>query len=358
MGCHEHLVEYKSIEITKEIKEIKLFQDNKLIIVISDGLLFYDLITDNYLYNYEYNGILEDKENFHLELMDNDKLILTDSYHSDYNLIIIYKFIEEKKTNKFKLIELSKRYILKDPPYIKVNTALYIDKRIVVIGSYIFNVYKYYDYNGEIKLQTNISSEIINIDSDSINGFIFNNKIVGLFNIIKQEIYFYSLFDFKKVQQTIFPFNKGYRQITVYIYNCNNNDMILIGNTNKIFLYSFKENNILKTITYYYYNIRGICKGKNNSYYLLTGENFCKLDLKYYNDFYPLINTKIYNFSETFFLLTSIYREDSFIINHKNKITFFKNIKSEQKCTIYYFNLNRNIKIVFIAFLIYILFKI
>ena len=43
MGAIEdgHLVEYKSIEIKmKEIKEIKLFQNNKLIIVISNGLFF------------------------------------------------------------------------------------------------------------------------------------------------------------------------------------------------------------------------------------------------------------------------------------------------------------------------------
>ena len=87
--------------------------------------------------------------------MDNDKLILSDSYHPLYNIIIIYKFIEEK-TNKFKLIELYKGFILKNLPNIKVNTALYIDKRIVVIGSYIFNIYKYYEHNGLIQLQTNI----------------------------------------------------------------------------------------------------------------------------------------------------------------------------------------------------------
>ena len=67
--------------------------------------------------------------------MDNDKLILSDSYNPQYNLIIIYKFIEEK-TNKFKLIELSKKYILKCIPNFpnnKINTALYIAQRIIVI---------------------------------------------------------------------------------------------------------------------------------------------------------------------------------------------------------------------------------
>ena len=355
---HKHLVEYKSIKIkTEEIKEIKLFQDDKLIIVKSDGLLFYDIINDQYLYNYKYNGTLLNKAYFHLELMDNDKLILSDSYNPQYNLIIIYKFIEEK-TNKFKLIELSKRYILKCIPNFpnnKINTALYIDQRIIVIGAYIFHIYKFYDYNFDIQLQTKISSDIINVNSESINGFIFNNKIVGLFNIQKQKIEFYSLFDFKKVQQTTFPFNDWYRQIAVFIYNCNNNDMILIGNVNKIYLYSFKNNYILKEITYIYYDIRGVYKGKNNSYYFLTTDNFFKIDSIFYN-YYPLIKRDKYDFSESYFLLTAILREDNLIINHKNKIIFFKKKEKESKNTV--FNLSIIIKIIFIILLIYILFKI
>ena len=360
MGFHEHkhLVEYKSIEIkTEEIKEIKLFQDNKLIIVKFDGLLFYDIINDQYLYNYKYNGTLLNKEYFHLELMDNDKLILSDSYNPQYNLIIIYKFIEEKP-NKFKLIELSKRYILKyipNFPVIIVNTVLYIDQRIIVIGAYIFHIYKYYEYNFGIQLQTKISSDIINVNSESINGFIFNNKIVGLFNIKKQKIEFFSLFDFKKVQQITFPFDEWYRQIAVFIYNCNNNDMILIGNINKIYLYSFKNNYILKKITYNYYDIRGVYKGKNNSFYFLTTDNFFKIDFIFYN-YYPLIKPQNYDFSESYFLLTAILREDNLIINHKNKIIFFKKKEKESKNTV--FNLSIIIKIIFIILLIYILFKI
>ena len=307
---HEHLVEYKSIVIkTEEIKEIKLFQDNKLIIVKSDGLLFYDIINDQYLYNYKYKGTLLNKESFHLELMDNDKLILLDSYHLQYNLIIIYKFIEEK-TNKFKLIELSKRYIIKwipNFPYIKkINTVLYIDQRIIVIGGYIFHIYKYYDYNFSIQLQSKIFPDIINVNSESINGFIFNNKIVGLFNIKKQKIEFYSLFDFKKVQQTTFPFDDWYRQIAVFIYNCNNNDLILIGNINKIYLYSFKKDYFVKKITYNYYDIRGVYKGKNDLYYFLTTNNFFKIDFIFYN-YYPLIKPGNYDFSESYFLPTAYF---------------------------------------------------
>ena len=185
--------------------------------------------------------------------------------------------------------------------------------------------------------------------------------IVGLFNTNKQKIEFYSLFDIKKVQQTKFPFDEFYRQITVSIYNCNNNDMILIGNTNHIYFYSFKKNRILKTVTYFYFNVRGVFKGKNNSYYFFTPQNFFKIiDLKCCSDFYPLIKPQNYDFNESYFLLTAIFREDNLIINHKNKVIFYKMFykNSKQRCKNNYFSLSKIIKIFFIFFLLYMLFKI
>ena len=102
--------------------------------------------------------------------------------------------------------------------------------------------------------------------------------------------------------------------------------MILIGNINKIYLYSFKKDYFVKKITYNYYDIRGVYKGKNDLYYFLTTNNFFKIDFIFYN-YYPLIKPGNYDFSESYFLPTAILREDNLIINHKNKIIFFKKKK-------------------------------
>ena len=112
----------------------------------------------------------------------------------------------------------------------------------------------------------------------------------------------------------------------------------------------------MESITYDYSNIRSVYEGKNNSYYFLTNKNFFKIVTNFgFYKFYPLIKPQKYDFSESHFLLTVIYREDNLIINHKNKIIFYQ--KKEKKSKNTDFRLNNTPKIL-IYLLIYILFKI
>ena len=122
----------------------------------------------------------------------------------------------------------------------------------------------------------------------------------------------------------------AYNQVKVLIYNFNNNDNILIGNIYNIFLYSFKTNNVTTIIHDKLYDIKGFCKGKNDSIYLLDSHNICLIDLKD-KKFYPLLNDDSNDFDQSYFSSSIISREDSFMVNHQNKVLFFKKSKEKKE---------------------------
>ena len=233
----------KKIEVgLNYIDEIKLFNENKLIILGSDKILVYDLLKEKFILNLPLvNNLYFSK----IEIIGKDKLIIG-ILKEMKNHFIIYQFLEDKLNNKYNLIILSETSLSNYEFQFCMLKFLFVNDKIIIIGNNSIYIYEY--KNNNPILLTRIRNNQYN---NWIDGFIFNKEIIGLLEGNNNLVHFYKMKKGKLIQQNILTANIKISNWTSL--NLNDNDQILFGMNNTILLYSFKKNKVLQKIEDKYY---------------------------------------------------------------------------------------------------------
>ena len=233
----------KKIEVgLNYIDEIKLFNENKLIILGSDKILVYDLLKEKFILNLPLvNNLYFSK----IEIIGKDKLIIG-ILKEMKNHFIIYQFLEDKLNNKYNLIILSETSLSNYEFQFCMLKFLFVNDKIIIIGNNSIYIYEY--KNNSPILLTRIRNNQYN---NWIDGFIFNKEIIGLLEGNNNLVHFYKMKKGKLIQQNILTANIKISNWTSL--NLNDNDQILFGMNNTILLYSFKKNKVLQKIEDKYY---------------------------------------------------------------------------------------------------------
>ena len=194
-----------------KIYEMKLFKEDKLLIIDEQNILVYHLSQEKFIIRYFLlNKLISSKT----EIIGKDKLFVNILFNTYSTSFILYKFSEEQFNNIYSLIPLFE--ITKSPFQFNIIKPLFLLNRK---RSYI----------------------------SWIDGFKFSKEIIGLFDGINKLVLFYNIKKGIVIQQNIlYDNNKIGNSAT--ILNLNDNDKILFGLNNEILLYSFKINKILQKI--------------------------------------------------------------------------------------------------------------
>lgn len=282
-----------------KITDVKLFTNDKLIVICSKPFI-YD-IKNNRVLCHIY-PLDNDKFFKHVIIIKKDKIILL-----NYTIAVMYLV---KKDNKKNIYIFNKLHTLVN---YKITDILYVNNKLIFIGENLFKIYNY--NNNNLYLQCKIKSNILKTPffGDSINGSIFNKKIILIIN--GRKIEFYDLKKFKLIYNINFPYSIA-SIISKHIQTvCLNNDIIIFGYNDRILLYSFKDKILLKKIINCY-RIKSIIEF-NNSVYILD---------EAYISILNIYNYELYNLNKTYYDFN-----DSLILIDENSII------TSIKITNYYF---------------------
>ena len=291
---------YKSIylENTDFYPIIKLFKNNKLIVICGKNIYFYDI------FSYKLLTKIPSNKPKQVEIINKKTFIVLE----EENNLIKYECIEDK-ANNIKLNKLSFKPINKE-----INKIIYNIKNIFLLGD-ILAIYS-------IDFQ---SQAIIKVKKYySFDGILLNKNIVSIYNKNSSlYIEFLSTKNYKKIQKyKMYNITFG-----IYFKIFSLNSDMLIFSTNplepKIHLYSFKTNNIIKTIKCkdFIYNI---CKFDDDLIYALDEYYIYNLNLKE-GIFYKLNKWFIFEPHELI-----CYKKDFIISNSGNNLIFLKPNKYKQ----------------------------
>ena len=220
-----------------KIYEMKLFKEDKLLIIDEQNILVYHLSQEKFIIRYFLlNKLISSKT----EIIGKDKLFVNILFNTYSTSFILYKFSEEQFNNIYSLIPLFE--ITKSPFQFNIIKPLFLLNKIILIESNLINIFGY--NNNKLILMSKIRKRSY---ISWIDGFKFSKEIIGLFDGINKLVLFYNIKKGIVIQQNIlYDNNKIVNSAT--ILNLNDNDKILFGLNNAILLYSFKINKILQKI--------------------------------------------------------------------------------------------------------------
>ena len=211
-----------------KIYEMKLFNEDKLIIIEQHHLSIYNLLTDIFILRMP---LLNKLEYCKTEIIGKDKLMIAFINNRWIKYIKVYQFSENRINNSYSLIilnqiELPNRY------YFELYKTIFFNNKIIVIGDVSFYIYEY--KNNKPSLLLWIKNNPYN---KWVNGLKFNKEIIVLLDGNHSLIYFYNINKGTLIQQNILYFKK--QSVFTDVLNLNDNDRILFGINNEILLYSF-----------------------------------------------------------------------------------------------------------------------
>ena len=320
----------KTIKVNpNQIDEIKLLNEDKMIIIEKDKISIYDLLEEKFILNYPLINKLIYCKN---EILGKDKLIVGITKQIVRNNFIIYQFLEDKLNNIYNLIPLNEISLSNNIFNFMALKILFFNNKIIIIGNTSFYIYEY--KNNNPILFTKIKNNSYN---KWINGFIFNKNIIGLLEGNNKLVHFYNIKKGKLIQQNILNVNN---QIIVNstILNLNDNDRILYVINNTILLYSFKKNKVLIKLEDKY-NINCLTLKDNKIFYVGPYINILNLEKKEINrvSFYQYeLEDKVNN--------NLIFIQNKIISNSKDKINIFNN--SPKRTLLKYIKIIMNIIII------------
>ena len=201
-----------------KIYEMKLFKEDKLLIIDEQNILVYHLSQEKFIIRYFLlNKLISSKT----EIIGKDKLFVNILFNTYSTSFILYKFSEEQFNNIYSLIPLFE--ITKSPFQFNIIKPLFLLNKIILIESNLINIFGY--NNNKLILMSKIRKRSY---ISWIDGFKFSKEIIGLFDGINKLVLFYNIKKGIVIQQNIlYDNNKIVNSAT--ILNLNDNDKILFG---------------------------------------------------------------------------------------------------------------------------------
>jgi hypothetical protein len=227
--------------------------------------------------------------------------------------VIIYQILADQVNNSYSLIILSEFILRNNFHNFVFRKIIILKNKIIIIGNDSLYIYEYKNNNPMLLLK--IKNNPYN---KWVNGFKFNKEIIGLLEGKHGLIHFYNIKKGTLIQKNILY---NYRTNLNSILNLNDNDRIIFGIGNKILLYSFKKNKIIKTIEDKY-DINCLSIKDNKIFFVgpyLNMVNIEKQEIK-------RISFYLYEFRNKYDLFYNLilYR-NTIISNFKDKIIIFNN---------------------------------
>lgn len=302
---------YKSIEVPKkEINNLKLLSNNKLLCLNEGNIFIFDILNNQLLYKEE---IIIDNEIFDkIELMDKDRFLL---YNNRY--ILLFKFLEDKKSNIFKCIKLKKYKIY---PQNEKTNIIYSNNKIIQINCCItlWKILK----NNNFELQMNIESNLLRTSNRFIivrtYPFLLNDEIIGFLRYLKFE--FWNIKTYKYIYTTNeLDINSFFSPPSIITIKNN----IFIDDNNNLYVFSFVQKKIIKIIHIPYDKFNEgdrkiFYKAELNTIFLISKKNIYLFN--YEKEKTYKINRRQSNFGK-YCLITD---NGDFILSSEYKIFFLK----------------------------------
>ena len=213
----------KTFTIEKEVEnnqnhiyEMKLFNEDKLLIIEQYHFSIYDLLTDIFILRWP----LVNKLIFcRTEIIGKDKIMMAVAKNTLINYVIIYQFSENRINNSYNLIILSEITLPNNVDNFFLFKTIYMKNKIIIIGDVSFYIYEYKNNNPSllIKFKNNPYNKWT-------NGFKFNKEIIGLLEGNNSLIHFYNIKKGTLIQQNILCINDS-NAIKYYIKICEENNL-------------------------------------------------------------------------------------------------------------------------------------
>ena len=308
------LHEYKSfsVENNESINKMKLFDKDKLIIILMNNTMKLFNISTNVIIC-QVNLPLNTKF-INIEIIDNKRFII----HNNFSTIAIYQIIEDITNNGY---TCTLRNILNE---YKLNKIIYTENKLICLAER----FRIYGYNNNI---INKQLEIKTL-STYFNGFKFNEELICTLSKLKNNnnkitIEFWIIRNFSIERKYDFIKQNLYDIANYKFINLNNNDNILLALNESFYIYSFKINSISKIIDFNFGFIINVSEIKalyplnDNEIYFLYNNDINVLNLKY--EYFYSLNQWKYEFNNSLILL----KKENIIANNNNKIIFFKSSK-------------------------------
>ena len=291
------------------IYEMKLFSEDKLLIIDAKDLSIYDLLTDKFILR---QPLLNKLILYKSEIIGKDKILMAVSKNALKNYLIIYQFLTDQVNNSYSLITLSEIALPNNVHKFVVSKIIFLKNKIIIIGKDSFYIYEY--KNNNLALLIKIKNNPYN---KWVNGFKFNKEIISLLEGNNGLIQFYNIKKGNLIQQNILY---NYKKNLISILNLNDNDRIIFGIKNKILLYSFKKNNTIKTIEDKY-NINCLSIKDNKLFFIGPYINMVNIE----NQEIKRISFYQYELSNKYEFYNLILYRNTIITNFKDKIIIFNN---------------------------------
>ena len=145
----------KTFTIEKEIEnnqnhiyEMKLFNEDKLLIIEQYHFSIYDLLTDIFILR---RPLLNKLIFCRTEIIGKDKIIMAVAKNTLINYVIIYQFSENRINNSYNLIILSEITVPIDNFFL--FKTIYMKNKIIIIGDVSFYIYEYKNNNPSLLIR-------------------------------------------------------------------------------------------------------------------------------------------------------------------------------------------------------------
>lgn len=305
---------YDYISISKkdsDISQLKIFQGNKLI-YFNKNIYIYDIAEGNLLSKINIEIEAKNKNLNKLEIIENNKFMVYGKRN-----IIIYEFINDEANNLSNIIKFSELDYLNSTKDFKIMNVIYNKNFLVLIGENIFSVCRL--INNSIQLQITIKTILLSSFNFHTQGFLLNDKIVGIFSSPSKKFEFIDIKKYKSIYITDEISNVLVFYEDNNIINLNDDDRVLIGNKFGAFLFSYKNRNIIKEYEFkinQFYQI-------NNLIYIVDFQSINVFDC-YSQKFKKIANLKhkIKNLI--------VLNEENFLSSEENKIILLSHSKSKK----------------------------
>ena len=147
----------KTFTIEKEVEnnqnhiyEMKLFNEDKLLIIEEYHFSIYDLLTDIFILR---RPLLNKLIFCRTEIIGKDKIMMAVAKNTLINYVIIYQFSENRINNSYNLIILSEITLPNNIYNFFLFKTIYMKNNIIIIGDVSFYIYEYKNNNPSLLLR-------------------------------------------------------------------------------------------------------------------------------------------------------------------------------------------------------------
>ena len=311
------LHQYDSIKnFDNVIRRIILFHEDK-IICLSEAILIYNISNKKLLCKIDI-PYKRNKYYTNIKPFGKDTFIIFNWKEFKDNNIILYKYIENKEENKYSCIQITK--VLEKSINILINEI-----KMFCIRKGILKIYNFIN-NTHFELQAKIKIPKLMGRYSFHKGFLKNNKYLNIVEYKDKLIQLWTFKKYKLVYKDKITIDTGIIENKLLIESFNKDDIIFFAYKVFVYLYSYKNKQIINKIiinsnNIYKSQIQGIFFIRDEKMFVNDKNNIYYLDIKNRKSYKLIRNkNKFENVAIGFDKIKGIF----FITNSSYEIKFFK----------------------------------